>query len=176
MQVKIYRPSRTTMQSGRARTASWVLEYELDSARRPDPLMGWASSADTNNQVKLQFDSLEKAQAYALKNGWAFTVLPSQTRVLKPRNYVDNFKYKPALQPKPSDVSAGETEKKGRPEGKTAQTAEIEKSNTAGKAAPTGKKVADAAIPGDKEKPKAKLPAKTTAKTTTVKPPAAKTK
>jgi hypothetical protein len=100
MQVRIYRPCKTAMQSGRAKTCTWVLEYELETPRRPDPLMGWASSADTNTQVKLKFATVEEATAYAQKQGWAYTVQPAHDRTLKPRNYVDNFKYKAPPAPK----------------------------------------------------------------------------
>ena len=158
MQVKIYRPAKNAMQSGRGKSAKWVLEYELETTRRPDPLMGWATSADTNNQVKLYFDDVTQAQEYATRKGWQFVVLPEQARVLKPRNYVDNFKYKP-VQPKPATLSASETEKAARPAGTTAKTAEAEKKNTAAKAAPTGEKIADAAIPGEKKAAPAKKPA-----------------
>ena len=102
MDVKIYMPSRNPMQSGRGRGSNegWVLEYELETPRRPENLMGWTSSSDTLNQVKLNFVSQEDAIAFAEKKGWAYTVLPKQERVVKPRNYVDNFKYIP---PEPAD-------------------------------------------------------------------------
>ncbi len=96
LHVKIYKPSRSAMQSGRAKTESWVLEYETETPRVPDPLMGWVSSEDTLNQVKLRFESMERAVEYANKKGWVFTVLPPHGRKITPRNYADNFKYFPA--------------------------------------------------------------------------------
>ncbi len=95
MNVKIYNPCKTTMQSGRGKTKGWVLEYELATPRAPETLMGWTSSGDTLNQVRLSFATQDDAIAFAEKNGWAYTVLPTQDRILKPRNYVDNFKYIP---------------------------------------------------------------------------------
>ena len=95
MDVKIYSPAKTTMQSGRGRTDRWVLEYELETRREPERLMGWMSSGDTLNQVRLNFASAEDAISFAEKKGWLYTVLPVQERILKPRNYVDNFKYIP---------------------------------------------------------------------------------
>lgn len=95
LNVKIYAPAKTTMQSGRAKTKNWVLEYELETARGPETLMGWTASGDTLNQVKLEFATPEDAISFAEKKGWAYTVLPSQERIIKPRNYVDNFKYIP---------------------------------------------------------------------------------
>ncbi len=95
MEVRIYRPSKSAMQSGRSKAESWVLEYELKSARHPETLMGWTSSDDTLNQVKLSFPTMEDAVAYALKKGWGYTVQPAHERIIRPRNYVDNFKYVP---------------------------------------------------------------------------------
>lgn len=95
MKVKIYKPSRNAMQSGRAKVKSWVLEYETTSARYPEALMGWTASGDTLNQVKLSFDSAEEAMAFADKNGWSYTLQPAQERKVKPRNFGDNFKYRP---------------------------------------------------------------------------------
>lgn len=40
--ARIYQRTKNAMQSGRARTDSWVLEYEPAEAKRPDPLTGWA--------------------------------------------------------------------------------------------------------------------------------------
>ena len=95
MKVRIYQPSKSTTQSGRARTGNWVLEYELETKRGPEPLMGWTASGDTLNQVILKFRSLEDATAYAQQKGWEYTVLPPHDRKVVPRNYGDNFKYIP---------------------------------------------------------------------------------
>ena len=81
------------MQSGRGRVGGWVLEYELETARSPEMLMGWTSSGDTLNQVRLKFATAEDAIQFAQDKGWAYTVLPAQERIVTPRNYVDNFKY-----------------------------------------------------------------------------------
>lgn len=95
MKVRIYRPSKNTMQSGLAKTKIWVLEYENETARGPEPLMGWTASGDTNNQVRLKFPTQEEAVAYAQEKGWAFTLDLAHERVIQPRNYSDNFRYIP---------------------------------------------------------------------------------
>lgn len=95
MDVRIYRPSKSAMQSGRAKAQDWVMEYELKTARQPEVLMGWTSSGDSLNQVRLNFPTLEEAIIYAKKKGWDYTVQPAQERIVNPRNYVDNFKYVP---------------------------------------------------------------------------------
>lgn len=94
MKVRIYKPAKSTMQSGRGKIGSWVLEYEITSKRQPEPLMGWVSSADTLNQVELSFDTAEKAIEFAEEKGWSYTVAKESVRKVKPRNYVDNFVYR----------------------------------------------------------------------------------
>ncbi len=95
MNVTIYKPSKSAMQSGRGKNDDWVLEYETNSKRQAEPLMGWTESGDTLNQVKLKFKTSKDAVAFAEDKGWSYTVQPEQTRRIKPRNYGDNFKYIP---------------------------------------------------------------------------------
>lgn len=95
MKVKIYKPARNAMQSGRAKSAKWVLEYELEAPRRVEPLMGWTAANDTLNQVQMHFASKEAAIAFAEGEGWEYTVSEPHTRKIRPRNYIDNFKYLP---------------------------------------------------------------------------------
>lgn len=90
--ARIYQIPKNAMQSGRARTQSWMLEFERKDAQRPDPLMGWAGSADTQTQVKLTFPTLEAAQAYAEKVGVTAHVTPAPERKLKLQAYADNFR------------------------------------------------------------------------------------
>ncbi len=92
MRARIYQPPKTAMQSGWAATHEWVLEFEPSSPRRPDPLMGWIGSADTQAQVRLNFDTRDEAVAYAEKQGLDYDLeLPQQRRV-KPKAYAYNFK------------------------------------------------------------------------------------
>jgi hypothetical protein len=93
MQVRIYKPTRTAMQSGQANTRAWRLEFAPEAAREIDPLMGWTSSPDTRQQLALAFDTKEQAIAYAEKHGYAYTVLESQARAVRRRAYADNFRY-----------------------------------------------------------------------------------
>ena len=65
MFARIFKPAKTAMQSGRAKTNDWVLEFEPRSARTPDPLMGWSSSADMKAQIRLTFETKDQAMAYA---------------------------------------------------------------------------------------------------------------
>ena len=90
--ARIYQRPKNAMQSGRARTDRWVLEFEPAEAKRPDPLTGWAGSGDTREQVRLSFPTVEAAQAYAEREGLAFTVIPAPARTLKLQAYADNFR------------------------------------------------------------------------------------
>jgi hypothetical protein len=92
--VRISKPAKTAMQSGRAgQAAKWLLEYEPASRRDPDPLMGWASAQDTLNEVRLHFDTLAEAVAFAKKRGLEYTVIEPQKRTPKAKSYADNFRY-----------------------------------------------------------------------------------
>ncbi len=91
--ARIIRPAKTAMQSGRANTRQWILEYEPATRRQPDPLMGWASARDTLNQVRLRFDTLEEATAFANRNGFDYTVVEPHPRMIKPKSYADNFRF-----------------------------------------------------------------------------------
>jgi hypothetical protein len=91
--ARIYRPAKTAMQSGRAQTRRWLLEYEPASRRDPDPLMGWSSAQDTLNQVRLQFDTLDETIQFATRHGLDYTLIEPQARSPKNKSYADNFRY-----------------------------------------------------------------------------------
>ena len=92
MQARIYQRPKNAMQSGRARTDQWVLDFVPAEAKKPDPLMGWAGSGDTQQQVQLAFESCAAAQAYAEKYGISALVHQTPPRALKIQAYADNFK------------------------------------------------------------------------------------
>lgn len=93
--ARIYRPAKTAMQSGTAKTRRWVLDYELPTPRIPDPLMGWSSAGDTLNEVQLHFRTLDEAIAYATKKGLDYIVIEPKDEVIRPKSYADNFRYHP---------------------------------------------------------------------------------
>jgi hypothetical protein len=82
MHARIFQEPKNAMQSGRARTQRWVLEFVPAEPRRADPLMGWAGSGDTQKQVNLTFPTLDAARAYADKEGIAAHVVPTPSRTL----------------------------------------------------------------------------------------------
>lgn len=93
MTARIYKPTKTAMQSGEARTKEWVLDFEPQSKRAPEPLMGWIGSSDTQAQVRLDFESKEEAVAYATRMGLAYTVIEPKPRKPIRKSYADNFRF-----------------------------------------------------------------------------------
>ena len=91
--VRIYKPTKTAMQSGRNNTRKWVLEFHPTEACRPDALMGWTSSGDTRQQIRLNFDTRDDAVSYAEKQGLTYYVQNSNRRHIRPKSYSDNFNY-----------------------------------------------------------------------------------
>lgn len=93
MRARIYKPAKTAMSSGTAKTKHWVLEFVNQTGREVDPLMGWTSSADTQAQVKLSFDSKEAALDYAKEHGIDAIVQEPKSRRANIRagGYGENF-------------------------------------------------------------------------------------
>jgi ETC complex I subunit-like protein len=93
MIARIFKPARTAMQSGEARTKEWVLEFAPASPREIDPLMGWTGSRDMKAEVELAFDTKEEAVAYAEREGIPYQVVEPQPRRQIRKSYADNFKF-----------------------------------------------------------------------------------
>jgi ETC complex I subunit conserved region len=70
----IYKPARSGMNSGKARTREWKLRLEPRSPPVVEPLMGWTAGEDTLTQVDLTFATVEAAIAYAWRRGLHFMV------------------------------------------------------------------------------------------------------
>lgn len=90
--ARIYRPSRTATQSGKANTRHWILEFQPEKPWRQDPLMGWTSSADTRQQVKLRFPSRDDALAFARREGLEPMVIEPKTGRPRLKSYAENFR------------------------------------------------------------------------------------
>lgn len=93
LKARIYQPTRTAMQSGKAKSECWVLEYLQPKARFRDSIMGWNGSLQTVGQVQLQFDCLEDAISYASKNDIEYQVAPIHKSKFIPKSYADNFRF-----------------------------------------------------------------------------------
>ena len=91
MKARIYQPSKTAMQSGRAKTHKWALEFEPTCRQQLDPLMGWSGAGDTMAQVRLKFDTREDAISHAERLNLDYVVQDSKKRQVRPKAYADNF-------------------------------------------------------------------------------------
>ncbi len=88
--AKIYKPTKTAMQSGKRNSKNWLFEFEtLDNSI--SPLMGWESSRDTMSEIKLEFTTKEKAINYAKKNNIDYYIVEPQKRKFIKKSYSDNF-------------------------------------------------------------------------------------
>jgi hypothetical protein len=81
------------MQSGKGNTQDWILVFEEESPRTPDPLMGWTSASETATQVRLRFPTRQDAEAYARRRGIAYVVQPESPVRTQKKSYSDNFKF-----------------------------------------------------------------------------------
>ena len=88
--AKIYKPSKTAMQSGLKKFDKWIIEYITDDPGI-NPLMGWESSTDTYGELKLEFSTKELAIEYAKKNNIDFEVIKPNKRKITLKSYADNF-------------------------------------------------------------------------------------
>ena len=91
MTIKIYKPSKSSMQSGLRKTKQWLAEYISEKDKTKDSLMGWNSSSDTKEQIKIFFDTKEQAVEWSKKNNEQFIVIEPKERKIKPKNYASNF-------------------------------------------------------------------------------------
>ena len=92
MTARIYQRPKNAMQSGKAHTDQWILEFAPAEAKLPDPLMGWSGSGDMQQQVVLKFASQSDAQAYAARCGIDARIAATPPRRLKIQAYADNFR------------------------------------------------------------------------------------
>ena len=88
--AKIYKPSKTAMQSGTKKYDKWIIEYVTEKPGI-NPLMGWESSTDTLSELKMEFSTKALAIEYAKKNKINFEVIESKVRKIIKKSYADNF-------------------------------------------------------------------------------------
>ena len=93
MTARIYKPSKTAMQSGLGNTKDWVLDYEPEVPRTVEPLMGWTSSGDMRQQLHLCFANKEDAIAYCERHGIAYQVFDAAPVLRRTISYSDNFAF-----------------------------------------------------------------------------------
>ena len=92
MKAKIYKPSKTAMQSGRSKFNKWVLKISDNKNQIRDTMMGWNGGSNTSSQIQLNFKSKEDAILYAKSNNIDYEVLETSVRRVISKSYADNFK------------------------------------------------------------------------------------
>lgn len=92
MIARIYSPAKTAMQSGTANTGFWVLQYEPETAKMIEPLMGYTSSTDMNGQIVMHFGTREEAVAFARRHGILYRVEEPHKPARRQISYSDNFR------------------------------------------------------------------------------------
>ena len=93
MTARIFKPAKNAMQSGTAKTREWQLDYEPEQPRAIEPLMGWTSSGDMKQQVRLRFDTKEEATAYCERHGIPCRVFEAKEPARRKIAYADNFAF-----------------------------------------------------------------------------------
>jgi hypothetical protein len=93
MVARIYKPARSATQSGSAKTREWVLDFEPEQPPVVEPLMGWTSSGDMRQQVRLRFPSKEAAIAYCERHGIPYQVYEAKEPKRRTAAYADNFAF-----------------------------------------------------------------------------------
>ena len=88
--AKIYKPTKTAMQSGLGKKDKWIIEY-ITKNPGINPLMGWESSTDTLSELKLEFSTKESAIDYAKRNKIIFEIIEPKQREISKKSYSDNF-------------------------------------------------------------------------------------
>ena len=92
MKVKIFKPTKTAMQSGRAKYNKWVLKFLDKKNQLKDTMMGWNGGSNTITQIELKFSSKKDAINYAKKNNLDYEILETSERKVITKSYADNFK------------------------------------------------------------------------------------
>lgn len=93
MTARIYKPAKTAMQSGHAKTKDWVIDFEPEEPRQVEPLMGWTSSGDMRSQLRLRFHTKEEATAYCECHAIPYQLQEDKPATRRVMSYSDNFAY-----------------------------------------------------------------------------------
>ncbi|MFT4346979.1 ETC complex I subunit [Bartonella ancashensis] len=91
MVARIYSPAKTPMQSGKANTGFWILQYEPEQAKMLEPLMGYTATSDMRNQIKIRFKMKEDAISFAVRNSIPYRVEDPCEISRRAVSYSDNF-------------------------------------------------------------------------------------
>ncbi len=91
IEVKIYKPAKSAMQSGRAKN-KWIIEPIFqENIHHLNKLMGWVSVSNTLTQLNFEFASKEDAINFAREKKLKYFVEESNKSSVKKKAYADNF-------------------------------------------------------------------------------------
>lgn len=92
MKVRIFRPAKTAMQSGKRNTKKWlVVPIEESSIRSINPLTGWVLASDTSSQFRFEFSDKEAAIKFAQSRNFEFEIEEPKLAAVKQKSYAANF-------------------------------------------------------------------------------------
>ena len=91
MKVIILRPSKTSMQSGFAKTRDWIMQFKEEQSNYIDPVMGWVGMRDARSEIRLRFKTLTQAIKYAQDQKYTYEVIEEANYKIVPKSYSDNF-------------------------------------------------------------------------------------
>ncbi len=87
MKVRIFKPTKSTMQSGKKNSAKWILEFiKTDKSKFVEPLMHRVSSTHMMSEVKLEFDSLKEAVDYS--KAYDVEIIQPTKKTIKKKTYI----------------------------------------------------------------------------------------
>lgn len=94
MTARIFCQSPSVTQSGPGSDKPWRLVFDPEAPRSIEPLMGWTSSGDMKQQIRLCFATREEAVAYAEREGLPYRVEEPKPDLAARRtvSYSDNFR------------------------------------------------------------------------------------
>ena len=91
MQVRISKPTKSTMQSGEGKVC-WQLEFVKTSNKKfKESVMGRTSSSDMSNEIRLSFDTLEEAVDFANKKSYQYEIVKPKKAKIPKKSYASNF-------------------------------------------------------------------------------------
>ena len=88
--AKIYKPTKTAMQSGLRNTKKWLIEFDTLNTGI-NPLTGWETSRDTMSEVRMEFLTKDQAINFAKKNNIDYYIVEPQKQKIIKKSYTDNF-------------------------------------------------------------------------------------
>jgi len=94
MKYKIYKKSKSAMQSGVNNTKKWCLEALTFTQKKRNSIFSWTSAQGTQDQIKVYFNTLDEAIYFAQKNKIKYQLFKPNEKIRIIKSYASNFKPK----------------------------------------------------------------------------------